>query len=307
MARIKVGVQLEPQHCSIDELRGAWCRAEALGVDSIWTWDHFFPLDGDPDGRHFEGWSLLGAMACDTARPAIGVLVTCNSYRSPDLVADMARTVDHISRGRVVLGYGAGWNERDYREYGFDPGTVRTRLAALEPGVIRLKARLARLNPPPAGPLPLLIGGEGETITLRVVARHADIWSGFGPAEQFARKNRVLDQWCEKVGRDPSSIERSVLVNQPGDTDRIGEQVFHGLPFLIGDPADPGRRALSSWNRGKPSPCRRAGPLTMSSWLTGGCRADRAAVQPAGRAAASPSAVPLPNTRSCSRGRRRLP
>lgn len=233
MARIKVGVQIEPQHCSIDELRSAWRRAEELGVDSIWTWDHFFPLDGDPDGRHFEGWSLLGAMACDTTRPALGVLVTCNSYRSPDLLADMARTVDHLSGGRVVLGYGAGWNERDYREYGFEFGTAGTRLAALEPGVVRLRARLARLNPPPAGPLPLLIGGEGETVTLRIVAEHADIWNGFGPVENFARKNRILSQWCEKVGRDPASIERSVLANQPGDTDRIAEFAAAGAEHII--------------------------------------------------------------------------
>ena len=233
MARVKIGVQIEPQHCSIGELRDAWRRAEALGVDSIWTWDHFFPLSGDPDGRHFEGWSLLGAMACDTTRASLGVLVTCNSYRSPDLVADMARTVDHISGGRVMLGYGAGWHERDYLEYGFDFGTVQTRLAALEHGIVRLKARLGRLNPPPAGPLPLLIGGEGETVTLRVVAQHADIWNGFGPVEKFARKNRVLDQWCEKVGRDPSRIERSVLVNQPADLDHIAKFVAAGAEHII--------------------------------------------------------------------------
>ena len=233
MAHIKVGVQIEPQHCTIDELRRAWCRAEALGVDSIWTWDHFFPLSGEADGRHFEGWSLMGAMACDTTRPFLGVLVTCNSYRSPDLVADMARTVDHISRGRVVLGYGAGWNERDHREYGFGFDTVQGRLAALEPGIIRLKARLARLNPPPAGRLPLLIGGEGEKVTLRIVAQHADIWNGFGPVENFARKNRVLNQWCEKVGRDPASIERSVLMNQPGDREHVGEFIRSGAQHFI--------------------------------------------------------------------------
>jgi probable F420-dependent oxidoreductase len=233
VTRIKVGVQFEPQHCSIEELRDAWRRAEALGVDSLWTWDHFFALDGDPDGRHLEGWSLLGAMACDTTRPAVGVLVTCNSYRSPDLVADMARTVDHISGGRVVLGYGAGWNARDYREYGFDFGTAATRLAALEAGIVRLKARLGALNPPPAGPMPLLIGGGGEKVTLRIVAEHADIWNGFGPAEEFGRKNAVLNRWCERVGRDPASIERSVLVNQPGDIDRIGEFAGAGAQHLI--------------------------------------------------------------------------
>ena len=233
MTRIKVGVQFEPQHCSIEELRDAWRRAEALGVDSLWTWDHFFALDGDPDGRHFEGWSLLGAMACDTARPTVGVLVTCNSYRSADLVADMARTVDHISGGRVVLGYGAGWNARDYREYGFDFGTIATRLAALEAGIVRLKARLGTLNPPPTGPMPLLIGGGGEKVTLRIVAEHADIWNGFGPAEEIGRKNAVLNRWCERVGRDPASIERSVLVNQPGDIDRISEFAAAGAQHLI--------------------------------------------------------------------------
>jgi probable F420-dependent oxidoreductase len=233
MPRFRVGVQIEPQHCSITELRDAWRRAEEMGADSIYTWDHFFPLSGDPRGRHFEGWSLLGAMACDTTRAAVGVLVSCHSYRSPDLVADMARTVDHVSGGRVVLGYGAGWAEDDYREYGFEFGTVRTRLAALEPGVVRLKARLASLNPPPVGRLPLMIGGEGERVLLRVAAEHADIWTGFGPVETFARKARVLDDWCEKVGRDPSAIERSVLIELPGDIGHIDEFEAAGAQEII--------------------------------------------------------------------------
>lgn len=233
MARFKVGVQFEPQHCSIDELRRAWRDADEMGADSIWTWDHFFPLRGDLDGAHFEGWSLMGAMACDTKHAALGVLVTCNSYRSPDLVADMARTVDHVSGGRVILGLGAGWCERDYDGYGYEFGTVRSRVAALEPGIARVKARLARLNPPPLGPLPLLVGGEGETVTLRLAAEHAEIWNGFGPVEKFSRKNRILDQWCEKVGRDPSSIERSVLLIQPGDVDQVEEFVEAGGQHLI--------------------------------------------------------------------------
>ena len=233
MARFKVGVQLEPQHCTIDELRRAWRGADEMGADSIWTWDHFFPLHGDPDGAHFEGWSLLAAMACDTSRASIGILVTGNSYRSPDLLADIARTVDHLSGGRVILGLGAGWCERDYEEYGFEFGTVSTRCAALGPGVRRVKARLARLNPPPLGSLPVLIGGEGETVTLRIAAEYADMWNGFGPVEKFARTNGVLNEWCEKVGRDPSGIERTVLLNQPGDADRAEAFLDAGAQHLI--------------------------------------------------------------------------
>jgi probable F420-dependent oxidoreductase len=233
MAHLKVGVQLEPQHCSIAELRGAWRRADALGVDSIWTWDHFFPLRGDPDGHHFEGWTLLATMACDTSYASIGVLVSCNSYRSPDLLADMARTVDHVSGGRVILGVGAGWCERDYREYGIEFGPPAARLVALEAGIERIRARLAKLNPAPLGPLPLLIGGEGERVTLRLAAAYADIWNCLGPVEKFAAKNKVLDGWCERLGRDPTSIERSVLLYGEHDLDHVEAFLAAGATHLI--------------------------------------------------------------------------
>lgn len=233
MARFKVGVQLEPQHCSVEDLRRAWRDADVLGVDSIWTWDHFFPLHGDPDGAHFEGWTLLAAAACDTTGAALGILVSCNSYRSPDLLADMARTVDHLSGGRVILGIGAGWNERDYAEYGFGFGTPGSRLSDLEEGLGRIRARLGKLVPPPVGPMPILIGGEGEQVTLRLVAEHADIWNGFGPIEKFERKNRILDGWCERVGRDPASVERSVLLVDPSDPDHIEDFLAAGAQHLI--------------------------------------------------------------------------
>ncbi|HEX8581405.1 MAG TPA: LLM class F420-dependent oxidoreductase [Acidimicrobiales bacterium] len=233
MARFKVGVQLHPQHTSIDDLRAAWRAADELGVDSIWTWDHFFPLYGPPDGAHFEGWSLLAAMAVDTSRAMLGMLVTCNSYRNPELLADMARTCDHLSGGRMYLGIGAGWFERDYAEYGYEFGDAPGRLRALGAALPRIRSRLAALNPPPIGELPILIGGGGERVTLRLVAEHADAWNTFGPPEKFAHKSAVLDEWCERIGRDPSSIERTVEIRVPEDFDHLDEYLDAKASHLL--------------------------------------------------------------------------
>ena len=241
----RVGIQLHPQLTTTDDLRRAWREADELGVDSIWVWDHFFPLyggvrnrDGDPDGAHFEGWTLLAAMAADTSHAQIGIMVTCNSYRNPDLLADMARTVDHISGGRTYLGIGAGWFERDYTEYGYDFGTAFTRLDALAEAVPRIKARLARLNPGPAGSLPILIGGGGEKVTIPLVAEHADAWNAFGPPDSYARKNRLLDQACGRIGRDPLDVERTILIETPEVTDAKAF-VEAGASHLIVEAAHP--------------------------------------------------------------------
>jgi probable F420-dependent oxidoreductase len=236
----QVGAQLHPQQTSYVEIRDAWRRAESVGVDSIWTWDHFFPLYGDPAATHFEGWTLLTAMAADTERAKLGMLVTCNSYRNPELLADMARTVDHVSGGRMYLGIGSGWFERDYTEYGYDFGTAIGRLRKLGDDLPRLKARLAELNPAPIGKLPILVGGSGEKVTLKLTAEHADAWNSFGPPETFAHKNAVLDNWCAEIGRDPSEIERTVAISPDdvGNVDAFLEAGATHLIVMVGHPYD---------------------------------------------------------------------
>jgi probable F420-dependent oxidoreductase len=231
---IRIGVQLWPQHADYREIRDACVRAEELGVDAVYTWDHFFPaLGADTSGKHFECWTLLAAMAEATERVELGSLVTGTGYRNPNLLADMARTVDLISGGRLVLGIGAGWFKKDYDEYGYEFGTAASRLAALERDLVTIKERFPLLNPPPMRQIPILIGAGGERVALRIVAQHADIWNGgFGDPEVVSHKSRVLDDWCRELGRDPAEIERSTNLRAEA-LERVDELVEVGVRHVI--------------------------------------------------------------------------
>lgn len=281
---VRIGVQLAPQHGTVAQLLDAAARMEDLGVDLVMGWDHFFPLTepdrpGDHDGAHFEAFTLLAAMAERTHRVEFGPLVAATPFRNPDLLADMARTIDHISAkgsgvGRFVLGLGAGWNQRDFEEYGFgvgEPGaaglatvglatvglgTVGQRLTAFEAAVPRVLARMPKLTPPPTRRIPILIGGAGERRTLRVVAEHADLWHAFGDEETLRHKSMVLNEHCAAIGRDPATIERStgtsvrgLGVGDPETAERFVALGFSTFIVAISPPDldDTPVRALLAW------------------------------------------------------------
>lgn len=218
---IRVAAQLHPQHGDYPQLRSAVVRAEQMGYDICYTWDHFFPLYGGGD-THLECWSLLAAWAEATSRIELGPLVACNSYRNPNLTADIARTVDRISGGRVILGLGAGWKQRDYEEYGYQFGTRASRIGALGEALPVIKRRLGRLDPPPHRRMPILIGGVGPRRTLRIVAEHADGWHALFPDAPTELEPAVaaLERWGADVGRDVREIEWGVGI-EPDDIERF--------------------------------------------------------------------------------------
>jgi len=215
---VRIGLQLKPQHTDYATIHRTVSAAEDLGVDVVFNWDHFYPVNGEPEGKHFECWTMLGAWAEQTSRVQIGPLVTCNSYRNPDLLADMARTIDHMSGGRLIFGIGSGWWRKDYDEYGYEFDTAGRRLDQLGEDLPRIKDRWAKLNPTPTRKIPILIGGGGERKTLRIVAGHADIWHTFGPPDVLAHKAAILDAYCADIGRDPAEIERACDVAKPPDS-----------------------------------------------------------------------------------------
>lgn len=234
---IRIGVQLWPGGApDYATWRSAVLRAEELGVDAIFGYDHFhrpavrrgpngIELDAvQPDVTNFEGWTALASWAEITTDVEIGLLVTGIGYRNPDLLADMARTVDHISGGRLILGIGAGWYEKDYHVYGYEYGTVRSRMDLFADGLRRIEYRLANLTPGPLRPVPILVGGSGERRTLPLVGRHARIWHSSLDLESFRRKNDLVKQYAAAAGRDDDVIERAVTWSSAADADALRDE-----------------------------------------------------------------------------------
>lgn len=266
---MRFGVQLQPDHCTWEELRDTALLAEKLGYELLFTWDHFIPLRGDTTGRALEGWQILPAWGAITSRIRIGMLVTGNTYRNPGVLAKMVMTLDHITNGRAILGIGAAWNEAEHRMYGIDFDTAGVRLAKLDEAcrIIRslfenqettLKGKYYSFTHALAEPkpvqrrLPILIGGGGERKTLRTTAKYADMWHGFGPPAQIAHKMAVLRQHCADVGRDFQEIEitsgmdpglclrdseREVEARRAEVGKRIGRTVTGALPIWRADDA----------------------------------------------------------------------
>ena len=230
--RFRVGYQIHPQHCTVQQIREAYRAADSLRVDTLWVWDHMFPLYGPADGNHFACLPLLAAIATETRHAQFGSLVHANSYRNPELLACDVATMDHLSGGRAILGIGAGWFERDYQEYGFEFGTAASRLRDLGAALPRIKARLGKLVPPPIGSVPIMIGGGGEKVTLKLTAQHADLWNTFPPVDNWRRKNEILTEWCAKVGRDPRAVERTCSIS-PDLFGQIDDLLQAGVQHFI--------------------------------------------------------------------------
>ena len=221
-APIRIGVQLQPQHAPhYGNIRDAVRRCEDIGVDVVFNWDHFFPLYGDPDGAHFECWTMLGAWAEQTSRIEIGALVTCNSYRNPELLADMARTVDHISDGRLILGIGSGWKQKDYDEYGYEFGTAGSRLddLARRPAADQVPAGQAQPGAHPRHPDPDRRRGRRRRCAWSPSTR--DIWHGFTNADDLPGKPPVLAEHCAAVGRDPAASNGRPAVDDGAAAPRL--------------------------------------------------------------------------------------
>jgi len=227
---IRFGVQTGQQNVDWQDMLALWRRADAWGYDSLWNFDHFYPIFVDPEGPCFEGWTTLAALAQGTQRAKIGTLVNGNTYRHPCVTAKMAATLDHVSGGRLILGLGAGWFEPEHRAFGIDFKTVPERLQMLDEACRIVLGMLTEtrttfrgrhytvtdaigLPQPVQKPHPpLMIGGTGEKVLLRIVARYADMWNAATSAERMAHLIDVIRRHGDRVRRDTDAIEKTVLL-----------------------------------------------------------------------------------------------
>jgi F420-dependent oxidoreductase-like protein len=257
MARLSFGIKTAPQHTTYAAMLALWEAADATpALEHAWLFDHFAPIHSDVNGPCLEGWTTLAAFAARTNRLRLGLMVTGNTYRHPAVLANMAATVDVISNGRLDLGIGAGWNEYEHTSMGiplYAPGERIRRLGEACEIIKRLftqpvtdfdgryyQLKEARCEPKPVQQhVPIVIGGGGEQLTLRVVARYADVWNFVGgPIATLNHKLDVLRQHCAAVGRDPSAITISVQApvnydDLPGTAVSVQQYVDAGATHLI--------------------------------------------------------------------------
>ena len=247
---LKLGAILWNQYTDWPTFLQAGIRADRLGFDSLWTWDHLYPIVGSHEGPIFEGYLTLAAWAQATERIRVGLMVGANPFRNPALVAKMVTTLDHISSGRAYLGIGAAWFETEHRAFGLDfgesPGerlrwlrealpVIRGMLHGERPSADgrRYHVQDVRNDPPPIQQhLPLLVGGGGEKVTLRLVARYADANNVGGGFESVQRKEAILRRHCEEVGRDHSEIERTanigpiIIRDSRNEAERVLQRIY---------------------------------------------------------------------------------
>jgi alkanesulfonate monooxygenase SsuD/methylene tetrahydromethanopterin reductase-like flavin-dependent oxidoreductase (luciferase family) len=232
-APLKLGADTWNQYTDWPSFKAAHLRAEELGYESLWTMDHVYPPNKPSDGPIFEAFSAMSAIAEITTKPTISVMVASNTYRNPAMLTKIITTIDHISDGRAILGVGAGWAEHEHEGFGFEFGAspgerlrwlrealpvMRGMLDGTEPSSSgpHYRIRNAYNEPPPVQPrMPILIGGSGRKVTLRLVAEYADICNIGGSPAKVKEADDVLIGHCEAVGRDEKSIERSIDVGVP--------------------------------------------------------------------------------------------
>jgi alkanesulfonate monooxygenase SsuD/methylene tetrahydromethanopterin reductase-like flavin-dependent oxidoreductase (luciferase family) len=269
MPTIRLGALLWNQYTTWPAMLEAGQRADRLGYDTLWTWDHLYPIVGSDDGPILEGWLTLAAWAQATEKIRLGLMVGANTFREPSLTAKMATTLDHISNGRAILGIGGAWFETEHEAYGLAFGDgfperlrwlgealpiMRGMLHGERPTAAgpRYTTKAVRNDPPPIQErLPILIGGGGEQVTLKLVARYGDANNVGGGLENVKRKEAVLLQHCETVGRDQSEIERTtgigtvIIRDSRSEAEAVQKAIFasHGNAKLwtdqpVGTPED---------------------------------------------------------------------